>query len=174
MNCEERDTNVRVPHVEQCQSSGEVTGGFVSLCRTHTLPSLRFPFQRESATSMVEGRRCSRSSGCSGLLTCIVWIMLFSFELHSPKMPRSGRISSWEVGTWAGQSPALLCHSTPSLSPLSRAHTNTCWFRCKKSGLVLSVKGSHIYQPTLVQTSECSMLLGAGAGIPQQFSWSSM
>lgn len=128
---------------------------------------------------MVGGGKCRRSLGPSGLLTCIAWSSLYflSFKLRSPKTPRSERSSSWEVDTWAGQSPAFPCHTPPSLSFRPRAHTNTCWLRQKKSGPVLSVNSPHIYfpyQPISVQISEFSMLSGPGAGSPQWFIWSSM
>lgn len=150
--------------------------GLCLCAEQRALPATGFPFPWEPAASMVEGGRCSRSLGPFGLLTCVVWSMLYllSFKLRPPRTLSSERISSWEVDTWAGQRPAFLCHTPPLLLLLPRAHTNTCWLYQKKSSPVLSVKGPHIYflfQPISVQISEFSM---PGAGIPQRFIWSSM
>jgi len=157
-----------VPCVGWCETAEGVGWVGLHLCG--------LSFQWAPAASSAEEGRCSKSSGRSGPLTRVVWstLYLLSFELCSPKTPRSEWTLTWEMSSWAGQSPAFPFHTPPSPSPLPRGHPNACWLHQRKSSPVLSVRGPHIYflyQPIPVQTSEFSM---PGVDIPQWFIWSSM
>lgn len=133
MGCEERDTAFR-------WGSAKAGGRWwMALClcaEQHCLPwvflstgNRQRPWWKEEGAVEVQDALIFWSvlwGSCYALLNCV--------------LPKCLEVRGSALGKWVpGQSPAFLCHSTPSLWLLPRAHSNTCWFNCNKSGLVFSI-----------------------------------